>query len=207
MALSADGKWALALVPTSPQSMFAYPLGAGDPLRLERANLDFYSQALFFRDGARVLVNAAEPGKGLRYYVQDLKGSAPRAVTPEGTRFGLLSADEKSILACGPSGEFSVYPLEGGEPRPVKGLSATDLLLQWSADGSSALVSRQGPVPGRVERVDLESGTHEQVLTLAPPDLAGVVGIFPTCVTEDLKSYVYSCTRRTATLFLSEVRR
>jgi serine/threonine protein kinase/dipeptidyl aminopeptidase/acylaminoacyl peptidase len=205
--LTQDGKWVLAIVFSSPPALIAYPVGPGDPLRLERGNLDSYAHALWFRDGSRVLVNAAEPGKGLRFYVQDLKGGVPSPVTREGVRDGQLAPDERSILARGPTGAYAIYPLDGGEPRPVKGLAENDRLLQWCLDGTSVLTVRIGPVPCLVERIDLESGRREPFRTLAPADLSGVVSITPTYFSEDLKSYVYSCSRLESQLFVSEVER
>jgi len=205
--VSLDGKWVLAIVFSSPPALIAYPVGPGDPLRLERGSIDSYSQALWFRDGKRVLVNAAEPGKGMRYYIQDLQGGLPRPFTPEGIRDGQLAPDERSILARGPTGAYASYAIDGGEPRPVKGLVASDLLLRCCPDGRSVLATRIGPVPCVVERVDIESGERDPFLTLAPPDLSGVISITPTYFSEDLKSYVYSCSRLESRLFASEVRR
>jgi len=205
--LSRDGKWALAIVPSSPAVLVAYPLGAGDPVRLERAELDSYTQAQWFGDGKRVLVNAAEPEKGLRYYVQEFPGGTPRAVTPEGTRDGRLAADEQSILARGPTGAYFAYPLDGGEPRPLAGLSPDDRLLQCSLDGAAVLTTRPGPIPCHVERIELASGRREHFLSLAPPDLAGVTTLIPTSFSSDLSSCVYSSSRRSSRLFVTEVQR
>jgi eukaryotic-like serine/threonine-protein kinase len=204
---SHDGKWVLAIVPTSPSELVAYPVGAGDPVRLERAALDSYAQAQWFGDGTRVLVNAAEPGKGLRFYVQEFPGGVPRPVTPEGTRDGRLAPDEESILARGPTGAYASYPLDGGEPRPVQGLGENDRVLQWGVDGTSVLAARIGTVPSLVERVELESGRREPFLTLAPPDLSGVTVVVPTSFSADLRAYVFGCSRRAARLFVAEVRR
>jgi hypothetical protein len=204
--IARDGQRVLAVVPTEPQQLVAYPVGAGDPVPLESGDLVKYQQGQWFRDGSRVLVNAAERGKGLRFYVQDLRGGAPRPVTPEGTTNGRLAPDETSILALGPTGAHAVFPMDGGEPRPVQGLGADDRLLYWNGD-DSALVTRTGPVPCLVERVDLESGRREPVLTLAPSDPSGVVAVITPYVSEDLKSYAYTVSRRTSKLFVSEAAR
>ena len=204
--IARDGQRVLAVVPTEPQQLVAYPVGAGDPVPLESGDLVKYQQGQWFRDGSRVLVNAAERGKGLRFYVQDLRGGAPRPVTPEGTTNGRLAPDETSILALGPTGAHAVFPMDGGEPRPVQGLGVDDKLLHWNGD-DSALVTRIGPVPCLVERVDLESGRREPVLTLAPSDPSGVVAVITPYVSEDLKSYAYTVSRRTSKLFVSEAAR
>jgi hypothetical protein len=209
--MSRDGKWVLAQIGTSPPVLIAYPVGPGDPVRFERAGLDTYMSAEWFRDGSRVLVNAAEPGKGPRFYVQDFKavkeggGSGiPRPVTPEGTRDGRLSADEKSILARGPDGAFAIFALDGGAARSIKGLTIEDWLFKWCPDGTSVLAARGGTVPLVVERVDLETGQRTPFRTLAPPDLSGVKDIWVVYFSDDLKSYVYNWGRYTSKLFVTE---
>ena len=122
-------------------------------------------------------------------------------------RGGQLAPDERRILARGTTGEYAFYPFDGGEPRPVTGLTENDALLRSCSDGTSALIAQVGPVPCVVERLDLESGRREPFLTLAPPDLSGVVSISPIYFSEDLKSYVYSYARQQSQLFVSEARR
>jgi len=207
-AMSADGKWVLAIVFTSPPQLVAYPVGPGNPVRLERGTIDSYQDAAWFRDGTRVLVNAAEPGKGLRYYIQEFKadgGAGPaRPVTPEGVRDGKLTPDEQSVLACGPSGQFQFYPLDGGAPRPVKGMDTDDFPLRCCSDGKSVIVVRKGTVPAVLERVDLDTGHRQGFLTIGPTDLRGVTNVWVTYLSEDLKSYVYSCPTVDSKLFVTE---
>lgn len=79
--LSRDGKWALAVVPTSPQQLILYPTGAGQPRRLESGGIISYETARFFPDGRRVLVCGHETGHAVRCYVQEISGGtlAPSA--------------------------------------------------------------------------------------------------------------------------------
>ncbi len=106
--------------------------------------------AQWFPDSKSVLINGNEPGKGTRFYVQEVGetgGSDARPVTPEGTRGGRLSPDGKLVLARGPEGKYSVYPIVGGAPQPVLGLAEADTLAQWSTDGRSVLVYRRAEIP------------------------------------------------------------
>ena len=155
--LSADGKWVLAVVQSLPPKLLIYPTGAGETRQLERGAIEHYATAQWFHDSKSVLISGNEPGKGTRFYVQEL-GAAPKPVTPEDTRDGLLSADGKLILARGPEGKYFIYPIVGGEARPVPGLTQTDILALWSADGRSALVYRRAEIPCRLEQVDLATG-------------------------------------------------
>ena len=97
--LSADGKWALAVVQSRPPQLVIYPTGAGQTLQLKRGGIENYVSAQWFRDGKSVLICGNEPGKGTRFYVQEIAGGVARPVTPEGTRDGWLSADGKLVLA------------------------------------------------------------------------------------------------------------
>ena len=206
-ALSADDKWVLAVVPSTVPKLMLYPMGPGEPREMERGKLERYAGGRWFRDGSRVLVNAAEPGSGMRYFVQEISGGAPKPVTPEGTSAGVLAPDERRILARGPSGAYSFYPIDGGEPEPATRLALEDTLVHWSKDGRSVLVMRVGEVPCRVERVDLETGQRELFRELGPKNLAGVQGISALFFTEDEQSYAYSMAETNSALFASEGQR
>ncbi|HQR68346.1 MAG TPA: hypothetical protein PLB02_13235, partial [Thermoanaerobaculia bacterium] len=202
--LSRDGKWALANVPTKPPQFLLYPTGAGEPRKLERGGLVSYESAQFFPDGKKVLACGPEAGKGVRCYVQDLSGGPPRAVTPEGTSQGFVSPDGRQILVKASGGALVIYPVDGGEARPVAGATLEDSVIRWSADGRSVLVARSGEVPARIERLEIATGRRAPVRTVGPADLTGVLSVGPFAFTDDLKSYVYACRRMASHLFLVE---
>jgi hypothetical protein len=127
-------------------------------------------------------------------------------VTPEGTRDGWLSSDGKLVLARGPEGKYSVYPIAGGEPRPVPGLTEADILAQWSADGRSVLVYRRAEIPCRLERVDLATGHRTLFKEFAPADRTGLLSMREIFVTDDLRSYAYTAYYQVSSLFISEGR-
>jgi Tol biopolymer transport system component/predicted Ser/Thr protein kinase len=203
--LSADGKLALAVVSRPPQ-LVIYPTGAGETQQLKRGEIENYVTAQWFRDGKSVLINGNEPGKNTRFYVQEVGGAAARPVTPEGTRDGWLSADGKLVLARGPDGKYSVYPISGGEPRPVPGLTEADVLAQWSADGRAVLVYRRAEIPCRLERVDLASGHRTLFKEFAPADRNGLLSMREIFVTDDLRSFAYTAYYQVSSLFISEGR-
>jgi hypothetical protein len=202
--LSADGQWALAVVQSRPPQLVLYPTGAGETRRLERGDLDSYATAQWFRDGRSVLVGGNEPGKGARFYVQAISGGAPRPVTPEGTRDGWLSADESSVLARGPAGTYSLYPLSGGEPRPVPGLTEADAVARWTGDARSVLAYRSAEIPCRLDRVDLATGQRRLFKEIAPADRVGLLSLRGVFVTDDLRSYAYTTYHQVSSLFVSE---
>ncbi|HEV2399746.1 MAG TPA: protein kinase [Candidatus Sulfotelmatobacter sp.] len=201
--LSADGKWVLAVVQSIPPKLLIYPTGAGETRQLERGQIEHYSTAKWFRDGKSVLICGNEPGKGTRFYVQEL-GGTPKAVTPEGTRDGLLSADGKFVLARGPDGKYSVYPIAGGAPQPVPGLTEPDIVALWSADRKSALVYHLAEIPDRLMHVDLATGRRTLFREFAPTDRTGLLSLREVFVTDDLRSYAYTAYYQVSSLFVSD---
>jgi len=201
--LSADGKWVLALMQSVPPRLLVYPTGAGETRQLDRGNLEHYATAQWFRDGKRVLFSGNEPGKDTRFYVQEL-GGTPKPVTPEGTSDGLLSADGTGILARGLHGNYFIYPIAGGDPRPMPGLMSTDILALWSVDGKSVLVYRRAELPCRLERVDIATGHRTLFKELAPADHAGLLSLREIFVTDDMRSYAYTAYYQGSSLFASD---
>jgi dipeptidyl aminopeptidase/acylaminoacyl peptidase len=202
--LSPDGRWALAVVATSPDRLMLYPAGPGEPRRLESGDLREYSSARWFPDGKRILVCGTEAKHASRCYAQDVSGGKPRPVTPEGSGNGIVSPDGTLILVQGSRDAYQLYPSAGGEPRPVSSLAPDDIVARWTVDGRGFLANRWSEVPARLERVDLTTGRRDFVRRLAPPDLAGVVRIQNVTVAADEKVYGYSAIQRRSDLFLVE---
>ena len=203
MDLSPDGNWVLAVIPSNPPQLVVYPTGAGETRRLDRATLTNYASAQWFRDGLNVLIGGNEPGRGTRFYVQNLTGGIPRAVTPEGTRDGRLSPDGKVVLARGSGGKYFLYPIDGGEPRPVPWLTDTDVVIQWSADGRFWFVYQGTAIPCRVERVYVDTGRRELFKEIAPANRTGLLAVRPTFVSDDQQSYTYTIYQQVSSLFVT----
>ena len=202
--LSPDSKWVLGIVLTTPPKLMLYPTGAGEARRMERGSLENYAAAGWFPDNKRLLVCGNEPGRAPRCYVQDLAGGVPQPATPEGTVAGRVSPDGTRILGRTGAGEFFLYPVGNGEPRPVPHLRREDAVIRWGADGRSLLVYRFNELPVRVEKVELESGRRLLVRELAPADRSGVTGIDAVSMSGDGKWYAYSYGRDVSQLFTVE---
>jgi eukaryotic-like serine/threonine-protein kinase len=203
MALSPDGKWVLATRGGPPPQHVVLPVGAGEPRVLPRGSVEINALTWyrFFADGRRILFMAAEPGRPRRCYAQDIAGGLPKPVTPEG-KVGCIvpSPDGKFVITR----DAEMYPLEGGEPRPVPGLSRAERVLQWSADGKAIYVRNPDELPAKVYRVDLATGRRQLWKELAPSDPSGVDEIPLISITPDGKSYVYSYDRVLSDLYLVE---
>jgi Tol biopolymer transport system component len=202
--LSPDGRWALSAIPTSPDQLMLYPVGAGEPRRLDHGEIESYSTAKWFADGKSTLVCGNEPGHASRCYVIDLAGGTPRPLTPEGTMAGSVSPDGMTVLAREVVGGFSLHPVAGGEPRPVPSLAPDETVAGWSEDGASLLVYRANTVPAHLERLDLASGRREPLMEFAPADRTGVINVTSLTMAADRKSYAYSYLRYLSHLFVVE---
>jgi len=197
LALSPDGKWALALQQTSPPQLVLLPTGPGEQKLLPRGAIrEFFDWAAWSPDTGRIFFAAEEPGHRRRTYVQDIAGGPPQPVTPEGMVGTLLSPDGKLIAGGGRYGEYYLCPVGGGEPQPLEGYADGDALLQWSGDGRSLFVRAAGEMELNIFRLDLESGRRDFWKELTPPQPAGVVGVATgpgqVRLTPDGKSYVYT---------------
>jgi serine/threonine protein kinase/dipeptidyl aminopeptidase/acylaminoacyl peptidase len=202
--LSPDGKWALAVVPSSPHQLVLYPTGAGEKRRLESGGLVSYRAAQFFPDGRRLLVCGAETGRAVRCYIQEIAGGKPRPLTPEGMSQGYVSPDGASILVRSGGGALLLFPAAGGEPRSVPGTTPEDRVLRWGADGRSLILYSGSQVPVRSERLDLATGRREPLRTFGNSETAGALRIGTFAVNNDGKSYAYSYGYQLSHLFVVE---
>jgi Tol biopolymer transport system component len=205
--LSPDGKWVISIFHSLSQpQLVALPTGAGEARRFPASGLNVQPYPEWLPDGKRVLFTANEAGHGSRIYVQDVAGGQPRALTPEGYRNfrRCVSPDGKSAVLRGPDQRIYLYPLEGGEPSPIPGLSSPDIPTQWTADSRSVYVFRRGELPAKIYRVEVATGRKEFWRELLPADSSGVRDVPTVVPTPDGGSYAYSYGRVLSDLFLVE---
>jgi hypothetical protein len=203
-ALSPDAKWALGILrPTTDAALIAYPTGTGEARRLPMDNLKV-QEADWTPDGKRIVAEATEPGHGTRLYIRDFAGGKARPITPEGYRLFVngISPDGKAVAVRGPDDRLYLYPLEGGEPTPLPGLTTLDRPIGWTNDGRLYVFRREAPA--RVYRYDLKTGQKELWKELMPRDGAGVSEIARAVPTPDGKAYAYAYIRTLSDLYLVE---
>jgi hypothetical protein len=138
-----------------------------------------------------------EPGHHLRYYVQNLDGAPPRAVTPENVSFNFLldpvviSPNGRFVAAAELDGKVLLYPLDGGAPREIPKLADGSEPLRWCPD-ASLLIYHAGTVPLKIVRTDIETGKQTVWKELEPSYRTGLTSISNTRVRADCKSLAYT---------------
>jgi len=205
VSLSPDGKWAIAQTQGSPSQLRLLPTGAGEPRELTKDNIN-HSWARWFPDQKRILFSGNEPNKGVRLYVLDVASGKSQPITPEGvhgTAF-TISSDSQWVAGIGPDQSGYLYPVNGGDPKPLSGLNPGEQPITWSTDNRSLYIYQPGELPTRVYQLDLQSGKRTLWRQLMPSDPAGVENIGPILLTPDARTCVYGYHRMLADLYLVE---
>jgi serine/threonine protein kinase len=206
-AFSPDGRWVLAT--DFPPRLVILPTGVGETKHLEPHGLLQFASPGWMPDGKQIYF-AGYDGHDWRMYTQDPASGAPRAFTPPLLvnplvfESHLLSPDGKFVFARDLNGSGGLYPLAGGLPQPVAGLTADDIWINWSADGRAAYVYQDEKTHAQVFSLDLATGKRQLVATVGPADPAGLTSTLPVRITPDGKSYAYSYNRSLSDLYLAE---
>ena len=100
----------------------------------------------------------------------------------------------------------ALYPLRGGDPRPIPGLVKGEQPLRFDADGTHLFIrtDAQDHPFARIARLDLRSGRKEPWKEIRPPDPQGVSWIDFVFLGPGGRSYVYSYSHDLSTLYLVE---
>ena len=165
-----------------------------------------HSWSHWFPDGKRILFSGNEPGKGVRLYVRDIASGKSEPITQEGvngTSF-VISPDSQWVAGIGPDQKGYLFPVAGGEPRPIAGLNPGEQPITFSSDSKSLYVYQPGELPAAVNRLDLQTGQRTLWKQLMPSDPAGVETIGPILMTPDTKTCVFGYHRMLADLYLVE---
>ncbi len=208
VALSPDGRLAVSILhPFGQTQLVMLPTAAGQPRPLPQDRIRYaHNSAGWLPDGKTLVIAGAEEGRGTRVYVRDMDGGLARPITPENVRIAFnaiaVSSDGKSVAAIDPQERAVLYPVTGGEPRPIPGILPGELPVRFGSNGGLFIVSRPGMLPVEIFRLDVASGRREPWKQLTPLDPAGVFSIDPVRLSADGKSYVYSYRRLLSELYL-----
>jgi hypothetical protein len=198
--LSADGRWALATIPSKNQ-LVRYPTGAGEAVLIDRGSMEHYRTARWFPDSQRILACGNEASRPMRCYVQPLGAGPPSPATSDDVVDAVIAADGKRLLVTTTSGAKELVELGSTAGRPVPSIRPSDVPLAWSNDGRSIFVQSDFSARARIERVDLGTGARTLVRDLAPPDVSGVTSVTVSHWSDDGRAYAYYYTRTLSQLF------
>jgi hypothetical protein len=199
LAFSPDGRWALASSATDPRRLSLLPTGAGEPRTLPPFSMPV-AGAQFLPGGHQLLVLLGD-----RVYVMDIGAKEVRPMTRPGIESFVPSSDGSKVATWGIGG-IKIYPIDGGEPRPVPGIPPrlAEYPLQWRADGRALYTYRLiGANRCRIDEVDLASGRRRLARELRVADPAGSV-IWNVLMTPDGKQYAYDTRNALSALYLVE---
>ena len=206
--LSPDGKWVLTMLRGQPGSLVLLPTGPGTPLVIENETIVDFSTASFVTDEREVVFAGGERGAALRWFRQSVPGGEPRPITGavqhlEGYDLGSSPVSpDGSILAATKDGVLALYPLDGGEPRPLDEVPASMKVIRFTPDGRFLYVKETVGRSVRVHRVEIETGRRELWKTIAPSDPTALDQIYAIQISDDGESYYYTFMRKYSDLFI-----
>jgi Tol biopolymer transport system component len=206
MALSPDGAWALASLPSPEAPLLLLPTGPGEPKEIKLPGIS-HRGAVFFPDGRSILVQGHAPGRDWRLYQIGIEGGTARPVTPEGVFSGIwtnfaISPDGMWVAARAEGPSVWLYPIAGGERRKLPCDLQSPLPIRWSADGKALFIAERSEL-ARIVRVDVATGQLTVVKDLTPAD--PLARPFPyVTITPDGSTYAYAYSRHLSELYLVE---
>jgi dipeptidyl aminopeptidase/acylaminoacyl peptidase len=195
-AFSPDGSWGISITAEEKPKIVLLPTSVGEPRALSYEGIDPIS-ADFLPDGKQIVYTASQAGQGTRLYLRSITGEKSRALTPEGYSMfrGTITPDGKAIVVRGPDRRIYLYPLAGGEPQALTGLSDNHRPARFSTDGKFLYLQEDQTIPMRIDRYDMASGKLELWKELVVADAAGLNSISRFVITPDAKTYAYSYLR------------
>ncbi|HEV8038508.1 MAG TPA: WD40 repeat domain-containing serine/threonine protein kinase [Bryobacteraceae bacterium] len=201
--LSPDGKWVACIFSDGPKTTLnILPTGAGEAPHIPDNGMH-YERVEWFPDGERLLIIGNEPGRLSRTFEQNKNGGKPTPITLEGTIATRVSPDQQ-FATVAKSGKLYLFPLAGGELKPIADLEPRETAIRWSADGRFLFLSRvTEPSVLMISRLDVNTHGKEPWKELKTPDPVGVQ-IREAVITPDGDAYAYSYQRDIATLYLAD---
>ena len=205
LRLSGDGRWVLSLTQGPVHRLVLLPTGAGESRFLTPEEV-WVIDASWHPDGKRVFFSERGDASGLSVHILDIESGETREFLTKLSvqAVGGISPDGRFFRAVASDGRRVLYPVDGGEPVPIRGLDSADGVASWSFDSRSLFVFQGGHIPAGVSRVNIETGARQLWRELSPADVTGVLRVGPVHVAPARPAYIYSYVRFLSDLFLVE---
>ena len=118
------------------EDLVLLPTGAGAMVTLPKGDVVRVGDGGWLRDSKRIVFTGHSGDNTPRGYIQEIPAGIPRAITPPGVVLAGRAAarDDDSILGR-VGATWTLFPIRGGDGRPLRALMPGDIPLQWSHDG------------------------------------------------------------------------
>jgi hypothetical protein len=203
LALSRDGKWALARTTQRPSRLVLLPTGPGSAKVLDTGALE-PNGGTFGPDGSVIFGSLVAQGR-IQFHRLDVQTGAIRPMAVEGRGEASAFVIDRAV-APGADGSFARVLPDGhveivrpdGARRMVPGAALeADDEVEFLGDGH-VYVARRTRLSAELSRIDVRSGTRTPWRTLRPADPAGLIAIGSIAIAGDGESYAYSYRRVTS---------
>jgi dipeptidyl aminopeptidase/acylaminoacyl peptidase len=204
-AISPNGKWLLAQLPSQQNKLLLLPTGAGEARSLVLDNLvivDAPCSWLPGNDG--FYLTAQESGHAARTYKVMLNDGKAVPITEEGYAGAILSLDGKTLVIKDPKGQLLLFDIPSQKLKPLPGVLPSDEVLSWDDSGSALFLRATDAFPIKIVRLEVSTGRRQDWKVLSPADLAGIDANPRVRITAKGDVTAYSVRRVHSTLFVVE---
>src|SRR5688572_13782950 len=219
LALSPDQHWVIARVQPRgevAQRLGLVPTGAGETKTLTGGAFAEIGSAAWLPDGKRLIFSARERGPAWRVYLLELASGQRQPISPEGValtfggaaigRWSPISPDGRWFLGRRGRNDYAIFPIAGGEPRPVVGLAPGERPVRWSSEGRGIYILSAWeaalPTPPTISLLDPDTGERKIWKEIRPSDPGA--DVIQLVISADGRSYVYSTRRVASALYVLE---
>jgi serine/threonine protein kinase/Tol biopolymer transport system component len=203
--ISPDNQWVTSILPSDTSKVLLLPIGAGEPKTVTAPGF-VYHRAAWAGDGNSLVIRASDSGHPLRFWLQNIDGSTPRPITPEGVDTGVLLTvhDVEYVGARDSNHSIRLYPIDGREPKAVTGIVRTDTLIGGAPEADAVYVSPdRAAIPQQIVKVNIVTGLRQSFTAISPTDPAGILALGTPIITADGKRYVGTQIRQDSVLYVA----
>jgi serine/threonine protein kinase len=194
--LSPDGKWISGNVLTEDGSrrFLMLPTGPGEPVEIKPPGV-FPANVYGWFSQDRYMVIGYYSGKKYQCFEFDNQKGTLRPVCPEGipdATIFFLSPDHKLFLSPGPGQGWTIYPVDGGPPQPLRGISSDETVVGWRSDSRSLYIRPDRENSDKIAVSVLDLATGQKTLWKEIHPTQPVLEIHHLFITPDGRAYAYN---------------